>query len=297
MKIVIIGYGNMGHQIEKIVESKGFELVSTIDPAQNAKFKQITKESLKDAEVCIDFTIPGSAIDNIRKIAKLRKNIVIGTTGWYDKLSEARKIVKSNNIGNGVNVVFHRDCLKTVGVFSIKYKYIGDYDYLMRLANKFDFVYISKFLTYYRVHDASVTANNIKQFDRYKEGEEIIQKNLLESEVISKSKTSKLLYFQDMNAFHRILYLGTRYKSGETIRFILDCIKQENRGWLYESHWKFLYFYSYFLNENIGKTQLSLFSFIGRLFLYPNKVYFNYHFDNLVNSICNDTSDNINTNN
>ena len=89
----------MGHQIEKIVESKGFELVSTIDPAQNAKFKQITKESLKDAEVCIDFTIPGSAIDNIRKIAKLRKNIVIGTTGWYDKLSEARKIVKSNNIG------------------------------------------------------------------------------------------------------------------------------------------------------------------------------------------------------
>ncbi|MBN2423028.1 4-hydroxy-tetrahydrodipicolinate reductase [Candidatus Woesearchaeota archaeon] len=115
MKIALIGYGKMGHIIEGILKEKNHEIVARIDPFNNeADSRQITKESLKDAEVCIDFTHPDTAVDNIKKISALRKNLVVGTTGWYDKIDDVKKIIQDSGIGFiyasnfslGVNVFF-----------------------------------------------------------------------------------------------------------------------------------------------------------------------------------------------
>ena len=115
MNIAIVGYGKMGKVIEKIAVDKGLNVISTIDPnAEDAQFKEINKESLKDVDVCIEFTAPSVALENIRKIAELGKSVVVGTTAWYDKLDEAKQIVKDNKIGLiyspnfsiGVNVFF-----------------------------------------------------------------------------------------------------------------------------------------------------------------------------------------------
>lgn len=115
MNIAIVGYGKMGHIIEKIALDRGINVKAKIDPiAEGAIHKQVSKEALKDVDVCIEFTTPDVAVDNIKKIAALKKNIVVGTTGWYDKLTEAKEIVKENNIGLiyspnfsiGVNVFF-----------------------------------------------------------------------------------------------------------------------------------------------------------------------------------------------
>ncbi|MBI2653849.1 4-hydroxy-tetrahydrodipicolinate reductase [Candidatus Woesearchaeota archaeon] len=115
MNIAIVGYGRMGHEIEKIAKAKGIDVVSIIDPnASDATHREINEDSMQDVDVCIDFTTPNSVIDSIQKISKFRKNIVVGTTGWYDKLEEARKIVNQSNIGLiyasnfsiGVNVFF-----------------------------------------------------------------------------------------------------------------------------------------------------------------------------------------------
>ena len=116
MNIAIIGYGKMGHEIERIAKSKGINVVSIIDPADNnANYREIDEKSMHNADVCIDFTNPNAVIGNIQKISKFKKNIVIGTTGWYDKLNEAKDIVKKGNVGLiyasnfsiGVNVFFN----------------------------------------------------------------------------------------------------------------------------------------------------------------------------------------------
>jgi 4-hydroxy-tetrahydrodipicolinate reductase len=49
--------------------------------------------------VCIDFSTPEVVLDNIEAVAECGKNIVVGTTGWYDKLEQVKKLVKQNRIG------------------------------------------------------------------------------------------------------------------------------------------------------------------------------------------------------
>ena len=115
MNIAIIGYGKMGHEIERAAKSKGIKVASIIDSNDaNAGHKEINAKSMQDVDVCIDFTSPDAAMSNIKQISKFKKNIVIGTTGWYGNINEARKIVKNNNIGLvyapnfsiGVNIFF-----------------------------------------------------------------------------------------------------------------------------------------------------------------------------------------------
>jgi 4-hydroxy-tetrahydrodipicolinate reductase len=115
MNIAIIGYGKMGHIIEKIALDRGANVVAKIDPnAEDANYKEINEESLRDVDVCIEFTAPSIAVGNIKKIAALGKNIVVGTTAWYDHLDEIKEVVSETNIGFiyspnfsiGVNIFF-----------------------------------------------------------------------------------------------------------------------------------------------------------------------------------------------
>lgn len=100
MNIALIGYGSMGKVVERIAIENGLNIVATIDPsAEGATHKEISKDALDKADVCIDFTTPESAIENIRKIAGLKKNVVVATTGWYDNVDEVKKIVEENGIG------------------------------------------------------------------------------------------------------------------------------------------------------------------------------------------------------
>ena len=114
MNVGIIGYGRMGHEIEKVAKGKGIT-IRTIDlNDDNVNFKEINEESMKDVDVCIDFTHPDSVVENIEKISKFGKNIVVGTTGWYDKLEDVKKIIEqtgtgliwSGNFSVGVNIYF-----------------------------------------------------------------------------------------------------------------------------------------------------------------------------------------------
>lgn len=132
MNIAIIGYGKMGHEIEKAAKAKGINIKSIIDPnSSDAACKEINEESMHDVDVCIDFTTPAAVVDNIKKISKFKKNIVVGTTGWYDSVNEAKDVVKKGDIGLicspnfsiGVNIFF-----KIVENAAEIVNKIGDYD-------------------------------------------------------------------------------------------------------------------------------------------------------------------------
>jgi len=128
MNIAIVGYGKMGKEIEKIAKDKDITIKSIIDPtADVTSHKEINEESMKDVDVCIDFTHPDNVIDNIKKITKFKKNIVVGTTGWYDNLNEIKKVIENENTGLiwsgnfsiGVNIFFNiiKDASKIINKF------------------------------------------------------------------------------------------------------------------------------------------------------------------------------------
>ena len=131
MNIAIIGYGKMGHEIENVAKDRGVSTI-TIDPsAEDADYKEINEESMKDVDVCIDFTHPDSVIGNIEKVSEFGKNIVVGTTGWYDKTDDVKKIIEeagtgliwSGNFSIGVNVYF-----KIIENAAKIINNVGDYD-------------------------------------------------------------------------------------------------------------------------------------------------------------------------
>ena len=75
MKITLIGFGKMGKAIAGLAEEQGFEVVSTIDPTEkDADFKEINKNSVSMADVCIDFTNPETAVENLKKLAQVFSN-------------------------------------------------------------------------------------------------------------------------------------------------------------------------------------------------------------------------------
>ncbi len=99
MNIALIGYGRMGKEVENLATAHGVNVVAKFDIDKNRSGSGLNAASLKDVQVCIDFSIPEEVITDLQKVAECGKNIVIGTTGWDDNLEEAKKIVEERKIG------------------------------------------------------------------------------------------------------------------------------------------------------------------------------------------------------
>lgn len=111
MRTAIIGYGTMGHEIEKILLERGHTISIIID-ADNREM--LNDENLRLVDVAIEFTSPLTAFDNVAACLMIGTPVVSGTTGWTDRLEEAQHICRtkngtllwSSNFSIGVNVVF-----------------------------------------------------------------------------------------------------------------------------------------------------------------------------------------------
>ncbi len=78
MKVIISGYGKMGHMVEEALQRRGIELVCASED-----ICAIPAEVAREC-VCIDFTTPDSFRANYRTLAERFKAVVVGTTGWND---------------------------------------------------------------------------------------------------------------------------------------------------------------------------------------------------------------------
>ncbi len=100
MNIALIGYGKMGHEIERLcVQRKNVAIRQIFTGKNNPRAKGPTKGALKGIDVCIDFSTPKSVLRHIKAAASCSVNIVVGTTGWYGEMARVRKIVEKANIG------------------------------------------------------------------------------------------------------------------------------------------------------------------------------------------------------
>jgi len=99
MNIALIGYGKMGKEIERLAPERKTTIKHIFTDENNISGIGLTAQALKDVDVCIDFSTSTAVVDNIEAVAACGKNIVVGTTGWYDKLDEIKKLVKEQKIG------------------------------------------------------------------------------------------------------------------------------------------------------------------------------------------------------
>jgi len=97
--LALLGYGKMGKTLAQLAPQRGFEVRLVMDVDVNAQGTGITRENFAGIDVCVDFTTPDAAVENIRRVAALGVNLVVGTTGWHDRLEEVREIVERARVG------------------------------------------------------------------------------------------------------------------------------------------------------------------------------------------------------
>jgi len=111
MNIAIIGYGKMGKMIESVAMERGHEIIQKIDIDNLQNF---TPENLGNAHVVVEFTKPDTAFANITRCIEYGIPVVSGSTGWYDRLNEAKQLCMihngsmlcASNFSLGVNIFF-----------------------------------------------------------------------------------------------------------------------------------------------------------------------------------------------
>jgi 4-hydroxy-tetrahydrodipicolinate reductase len=97
--LAIVGYGKMGRLIESLAPQHGFEVRLRLDVADNPGGTGITAEKFRGVDVAIEFSSPATAAENVRRLAALKINTVVGATGWYDELPSVRAAVESSGAG------------------------------------------------------------------------------------------------------------------------------------------------------------------------------------------------------
>jgi 4-hydroxy-tetrahydrodipicolinate reductase len=108
MKILLLGYGKMGKAIEQRALLRGHSISARINSAQEREAYQ------NEAEVAIEFSEPGSAIENLRWCLKKGLPVVCGTTGWLEQkpaieeefLRQHGAFFYAANYSLGVNLFF-----------------------------------------------------------------------------------------------------------------------------------------------------------------------------------------------
>ena len=141
--------GRMGQQLIKSSKSNSnFKLVSLTENIKiNKKFNGIkpepnTEAAFKKADIIIDFTIPKCTMEVLKIASKLKKRVVIGTTGFTQKEDRVIKnyskkipILKAGNMSLGVNLLMYLTEIasKSLGdnylskIFEIHHKHKKDY--------------------------------------------------------------------------------------------------------------------------------------------------------------------------
>jgi 4-hydroxy-tetrahydrodipicolinate reductase len=129
MNLLVLGRGKTGALVGEVARSRRHH-VRVLFAAENAGASALTPDSLAATDVVIDFTTPSAVVANAEACIRAKKNLVVGTTGWYDQVPRLREMVLSaetgflygSNFSIGVNLFF--EIVATAGA-ALKYNYSG----------------------------------------------------------------------------------------------------------------------------------------------------------------------------
>lgn len=159
MKVAIIGYGKMGKMLHKCALEDHHEVIAVIGK-DNWDDEKILK-----ADICFEFSDPMSVLDNVEKIARLKKNVVIGTTGWYEHEDFLKQLLKETETGAIFSPNF------SIGV-QLFFKIV---EYSSSLISKFDLYDIAAIEKHHKqkLDAPSGTAHILSSILRFTTGKEV----------------------------------------------------------------------------------------------------------------------------
>jgi 4-hydroxy-tetrahydrodipicolinate reductase len=98
MHLMILGRGKTGKLVAEVGRSRHHE-VQVLASGENPGASALTPDRLENVDIVIDFTTPRAVLENIKACVHAGKNMVVGTTGWYDELSRVRHTVEQGGSG------------------------------------------------------------------------------------------------------------------------------------------------------------------------------------------------------
>ncbi len=102
MKVGIVGYGNMGREVEIQLRKRSHEVVFRSSPrcveVEAKTLAEVSTDILKNTDVLIEFSLPSAVKENAKTYSSLRMPTVIGTTGWEADKIAVEAMIKNSQI-------------------------------------------------------------------------------------------------------------------------------------------------------------------------------------------------------
>ena len=93
MRILVLGHGKTGKLVAEVATERGHS-VHVLDAKENKDGAALTHPFVAGFDVVIDFTSPEAVVSNMRACLATGAKMVIGTTGWYDKLNDMKSLAE-----------------------------------------------------------------------------------------------------------------------------------------------------------------------------------------------------------
>ena len=93
MRVLVLGHGKTGKLVAEVASERGHS-VHVLDAKENPGAAALTHPFVAGFDVVIDFTTPEAAVQNMRSCLATGSKMVIGTTGWYDRLPDMRGLAE-----------------------------------------------------------------------------------------------------------------------------------------------------------------------------------------------------------
>ena len=98
MRVLVLGHGKTGRLVAEVASEHGHG-VHVLDAKENREATGLTPPFVAGFDVVIDFTTPEAVLQNMRACLATGARMVIGTTGWYERLPDMRALAERKNAG------------------------------------------------------------------------------------------------------------------------------------------------------------------------------------------------------
>jgi 4-hydroxy-tetrahydrodipicolinate reductase len=98
MLFLVLGRGKTGSLVAEVAHARGHG-VRVVGEEENRNAAALTGPFLAGFDAVIDFTTPESVIGNMRACLANGAHMVVGTTGWYDRLDDMRALAARRGAG------------------------------------------------------------------------------------------------------------------------------------------------------------------------------------------------------
>ena len=133
----------MGRMVEELAAKEQIEIAGIIDSEKDWLKLDIRNENGCNEVTAIDFSTPSSVLDNIEQAWKRNIPIVVGTTGWYDRMDEIKKEFRRKLTSLVLPITFQQFILAVVSASDALMVGVIGQDLLsaVSLAGQITFVY------------------------------------------------------------------------------------------------------------------------------------------------------------